>query len=233
MAVANFMQLTRRHWLENLLVGAVLMGVAGVVMAQTAPKVKFVTSEGEFVVEVYPDKAPKTVANFLQYVKDKHYDGTIFHRVINNFMVQGGGFETTYTQKPTRPPVVHEGQEALAKGGSKNVVGTLAMARTNDPNSASSQFFINVKDNDFLNPTVIPPGDPVPKFEFQGKTYTNVPRAQLLSATELFGYTVFGKVVSGMDVVNKIKAVPTGAGGPFPTDVPKTPVSIKSATLVN
>ena len=233
MAVANFMQLTRRHWLENLLVGAALMGAAGALMAQTAPKVKFVTSEGEFVVEVYPDKAPKTVANFLQYVKDKHYDGTIFHRVINNFIVQGGGFETTYTQKPTRPPVVHEGQEALAKGGSKNVVGTLAMARTNDPNSASSQFFINVKDNDFLNPTVIPPGDPVPKFEFQGKTYTNVPRAQLLSATELFGYTVFGKVVSGMDVVNKIKAVPTGAGGPFPTDVPKTPVSIKSATLVN
>lgn len=233
MAVANFMQLTRRHWLENLLVSVALICAAGVAMAQTAPKVKFVTSEGEFVVEVYPDKAPKTVANFLQYVKDKHYDGTIFHRVINNFMVQGGGFETTYTQKPTRPPVVHEGQEALAKGGSKNVVGTLAMARTNDPNSASSQFFINVKDNDFLNPTVIPPGDPVPKFEFQGKTYTNVPRAQLLSATELFGYTVFGKVVSGMDVVNKIKAVPTGAGGPFPTDVPKTPVSIKSATLVN
>ncbi len=233
MAVANFMQSTRRHWLENLLVSAALMGVAGASMAQTAPKVKFVTSEGEFVVEVYPDKAPKTVANFLQYVKDKHYDSTIFHRVINNFMVQGGGFDTTYTQKPTRPPVVHEGQEALAKGGSKNVVGTLAMARTSDPNSASSQFFINVKDNDFLNPTVIPPGDPVPKFEFQGKTYTNVPRAQLLNATELFGYTVFGKVVSGMDVVHKIKAVPTGAGGPFPTDVPKTPVSIKAATLVN
>ena len=233
MAVANFMKLIRCHWLENLLVGAALIGVAGVSMAQTAPKVKFVTNEGEFVVEVYPDKAPKTVANFLQYVKDKHYDGTIFHRVINNFMVQGGGFDAAYTQKPTRPPVVHEGQEALSKGGSKNVVGTLVMARTNDPNSASSQFFINVKDNDFLNPTVIPPGDPVPKFEFQGKTYTNVPRAQLLSATELFGYTVFGKVVSGMDVVNKIKAVPTGAGGPFPTDVPKTPVSIKSATLVN
>ena len=233
MAVANFMKLIRCHWLENLLVGAALMGVAGASMAQTAPKVKFVTNEGEFVVEVYPDKAPKTVANFLQYVKDKHYDGTIFHRVINNFMVQGGGFDVAYTQKLTRPPVVHEGQEALSKGGSKNVVGTLAMARTNDPNSASSQFFINVKDNDFLNPTVIPPGDPVPKFEFQGKTYTNVPRAQLLSATELFGYTVFGKVVSGMDVVNRIKAVPTGAGGPFPADVPKTPVSIKSATLVN
>ena len=233
MVVASFAKSARRQWLGILLASTALLGMADAVSAQTAPKVRFVTSEGEFVVEVYPDKAPKTVANFLQYVKDKHYDGTIFHRVINNFMVQGGGFDGAYSQKPTRPPVVHEGQEALAKGGSKNVVGTLAMARTNDPNSASSQFFINVKDNDFLNPTVIPPGDPVPKFEFQGKTYTNVPRAQLLSATELFGYTVFGKVVSGMDVVNKIKVLPTGAGGPFSSDVPKTPVLIKSATLVN
>ena len=233
MVVASFAKSARRQWLGILLASTALLGMAGAVSAETAPKVRFVTSEGEFVVEVYPDKAPKTVANFLQYVKDKHYDGTIFHRVINNFMVQGGGFDGAYSQKPTRPPVVHEGQEALAKGGSKNVVGTLAMARTNNPNSASSQFFINVKDNDFLNPTVIPPGDPVPKFEFQGKTYTNVPRAQLLSATELFGYTVFGKVVSGMDVVNKIKVLPTGAGGPFPSDVPKIPVLIKSATLVN
>ena len=246
MVVTNLAALARRQWLLTLLASAALLGMASAAVAQsvqqavqaapavqTAPKVKFVTSEGEFMVEVYPDKAPKTVANFLQYVKDKHYDNTIFHRVINNFMVQGGGFDASYTQKPTRPPVVHEGQEALAKGGAKNVVGTLAMARTNDPNSASSQFFINVKDNDFLNPTVIPPGDPVPKFEYQGQTYTNVPRAQLLGSPQLFGYTVFGKVVSGMDVVNKIKAVPTGAAGPFPTDVPKTPVFIKSATLVN
>ena len=230
MVVARF---ARRQWLGTVLASAALLGMAGAASAQTAPKVRFVTSEGEFVVEVYPDKAPKTVANFLQYVKDKHYDGTIFHRVINNFMVQGGGFDATYAQKPTRPPVVHEGQEALAKGGSRNIVGTLAMARTNEPNSASSQFFINVKDNDFLNPTVIPPGDPVPKFEFQGQTYTNVPRAQLINSTQLFGYTVFGKVVSGMDVVNKIKAVPTGSGGPFPSDVPKTPVLIKSAALVS
>ncbi len=228
-----FTQFARRRWLGTMLASAALLGMAAVASAQVAPKVRFVTSEGEFVVEVYPDKAPKTVANFLQYVKDKHYDGTIFHRVINNFMVQGGGFDATYTQKPTRPPVVHEGQEALAKGGSKNLVGTLAMARTNEPNSASSQFFINVKDNDFLNPTVIPPGDPVPKFEFQGQTYTNVPRAQLVNSTQLFGYTVFGKVVSGMDVVNKIKAVPTGSGGPFPSDVPKTPVLLKSAVLIN
>ena len=228
-----FAKFARRQWLATLLTSTALFSAACAVSAQTAPKVKFVTSEGEFVVEVYPDKAPKTVANFLQYVKDKHYDGTIFHRVINNFMVQGGGFDATYTQKPTRPPVMHEGQEALAKGGSKNLVGTLAMARTNEPHSASAQFFINVKDNDFLNPTVIPPGDPVPKFEFQGQTYTNVPRAQLVSSAQLFGYTVFGKVVSGMDVVNKIKVVPTGSGGSFPSDVPKTPILIKSAVIVN
>ena len=201
--------------------------------AQVAPKVRFVTSEGEFVVEVYPDKAPKTVANFLQYVKDRHYDGTIFHRVISNFMVQGGGFDADYKQKATRPPVVHEGQDALAKGGPRNIEGTLAMARTNDPNSASSQFFINVKDNAFLDPTIIPPGDPVPRFEYGGRVYENTPRAQLLGASQLFGYTVFGKVTSGMDVVNKIKATPTGAGGPFPTDVPKTPILIKSAVILN
>ena len=194
---------TRRS--ATLLLAALSLS-AGVALAAdpAAPKVKFATSEGDFVVEVYPDKAPKTVANFLQYVKDKHYDGTVFHRVINNFMVQGGGYDSAYTEKKTRAPVVHEGREALAKGGPKNVVGTLAMARTNDPDSASSQFFINVKDNDFLNPSAQAPG-----------------------------YTVFGKVTSGMDVVNKIKSVPTGSGGPFPSDVPKTPVVIKSATLVN
>lgn len=185
---------------------AALSLTAGIAIAaeSVAPKVRFATSEGDFVVEVYPDKAPRTVENFLQYVKEKHYDGTIFHRVINNFMVQGGGYDSAYAEKKTRAPVVHEGREALAKGGPKNIVGTLAMARTNDPNSATSQFFINVKDNDFLNPS-----------------------------TQAPGYTVFGKVISGMDVVNKIKAVPTGAGGPFPSDVPKTPVLIKSATLLN
>lgn len=193
-----------RRTLLAATVAGVLACLAGPTLAQGAPKVKFATSEGDFVVEVYPDKAPKTVENFLQYVKDKHYDGMIFHRVINNFMVQGGGYDSAYAEKKTRAPVVHEGREALAKGGLKNVVGTLAMARTNDPNSASSQFFVNVKDNDFLNPS-----------------------------TQAPGYTVFGKVVGGMDTVNKIKAVPTGAGGPFPSDVPKTPVVIKSATLVN
>ena len=196
-------QLTRRN-ATAVLAALSLSATLAMAADPAAPKVKFATSEGDFVVEVYPDKAPKTVANFLQYVKDKHYDGTIFHRVIGNFMVQGGGYDNAYAEKKTRAPVVHEGREALAKGGSKNVVGTLAMARTSDPDSASSQFFINVKDNDFLNPNAQAPG-----------------------------YTVFGKVTTGMDVVNKIKAVPTGSGGPFPSDVPKTPVVIKSATLVN
>ena len=218
----------RRAWLALLALGL----LASQAWAQNPPKVKFATSAGDFVVEVYPDKAPKTVENFLQYVKDKHYDGTVFHRVIENFMVQGGGFDAKYTEKKTRPPVAHEGREALAKGGDKNVVGTLAMARTNDPNSASAQFFINVKDNEFLNPTPIPAGDPVPEFVYQGKVYKKVPRAQLLGVAELYGYTVFGKVVSGMDVVNKIKVTPTGAGGPFPSDVPKTPILLNSATLI-
>ena len=185
-----------------LLAGAALLSIATSTLAQNAPQVKFATTAGDFVVEVYPDKAPKTVANFLQYVTDKHYDGTIFHRVIDNFMVQGGGFDAKYVQKSVRAPVVHEGREAMAKG-LKNTVGTLAMARTNDPQSATAQFFINVADNAFLDPSA-----------------------------QSFGYTVFGKVVSGMDVIQKIKTTPTGAGGPFPTDVPKTPILVNSATLV-
>jgi len=215
-----------------LLASATLLILSGPAIGADAPRVKFTTTAGDFVIEVYPDKAPKTVENFLQYVKDKHYDGTIFHRVIDSFMVQGGGFDAKYVQKPTRAPVTHEGREALAKGGAKNVVGTVAMARTNDPHSATAQFFINVKDNAFLDPTPIPPGDPVPRFEYQGRVYENTPRAQLMNAPQLYGYTVFGKVVSGMDVVNSIKATPTGAGGPFPSDVPKTPIIINSATLV-
>jgi peptidyl-prolyl cis-trans isomerase A (cyclophilin A) len=206
--------------------------IANSVLADEAPKVRFTTSAGDFVVEVYPDKAPKTVENFLQYVRDKHYDGTIFHRVIDNFMVQGGGFDAKFLERKARPPVAHEGREALSRGGPKNVVGTLAMARTNDPNSATAQFFINVRDNAFLDPTLIPPGDPVPKFEYQGRVYENTPRANLVNAPQLFGYTVFGKVVSGMDVVTKIKTSPTGPGGPFPSDVPKAPILINSATLL-
>ncbi|GLS12633.1 peptidylprolyl isomerase [Hydrogenophaga electricum] len=223
-----------RRYLMVLSAGVVLLAHSLPGLAQPAhPKVRISTNLGDIVVELYPDKAPKTVENFLQYVRDKHYDGTIFHRVIGNFMIQGGGFDAKFRQKPTRAPITHEGQAALEKGGPRNVVGTLAMARTNDPHSASAQFFINVKDNPFLDPTPIPPGDPVPRFEYGGQVYQNVPRARLLGAGQLFGYTVFGKVIAGMDVVNKIKDVPTGAGGPFPTDVPKTTVTILKATLEN
>jgi peptidyl-prolyl cis-trans isomerase A (cyclophilin A) len=165
-------------------------------------KVRISTTMGDIEAELYADKAPKTVANFLQYVNDKHYDGTIFHRVIAGFMVQGGGYDGQYREKKTRAPVPHEGRQALA-GGLKNTTGTLVMARTNDPQSATAQFFINVVDNAFLDPS------------FQG-----------------FGYTVFGKVTSGMDVVQKIRNTPTGTGGPFPTDVPRTPVVIQSITLL-
>jgi peptidyl-prolyl cis-trans isomerase A (cyclophilin A) len=158
------------------------------------------------VVELYPDKTPKTVENFMGYVRDGHYNGTLFHRVINNFMIQGGGYDSKYNEKNTRAPIKHEGAEAKANGGLRNTVGTLSMARTNNPHSATAQFFINVKDNDFL--------------DHQAPT------------SQGWGYVAFGKVVSGMEVVNRIKAMPTGPGGPFPTDVPQTPVVIQSATIV-
>lgn len=181
---------------------AILLGsLAATAWAAEAPKVKFTTSAGEFVVEVYPDKAPKTAENFLQYVRDKHYDGTVFHRVIDNFMIQGGGMDAKMVEKPTRAPVVHEGRAAHQKG-LRNTPGTLSMARTNDPNSASAQFFINVANNAFLDPNADGPG-----------------------------YTVFGRVVSGMDVVNKIKGVPTARVG-MHEGVPLTPVVIQSATIV-
>jgi cyclophilin family peptidyl-prolyl cis-trans isomerase len=188
---------TRRVAAATLLAGCLV----GSAWAADAPRVKFVTSAGDFVVEVYPDKVPKTAENFLQYVRDKHYDGTIFHRVIDRFMIQGGGFDRDMVQKKTRDPIPLEASQAYAKG-LRNQVGTLAMARTNDPDSASAQFFINVADNGFLDPK---PGSP--------------------------GYTVFGRVVSGLDVVNRIKGVPTGTAGMF-TDVPVTPVVIQSATIV-
>lgn len=208
-----------------------LMVMAATSHAQEAPKVKIATNMGDIMVELYPDKAPKTVANFLQYVKDKHYNGTIFHRVIANFMIQGGGYDAQYKERATRPPVPHEGRQAMA-AGLKNQAGYLAMARTNDPQSATAQFFINTVDNAFLDPTPIPEGDPVKRFEYRGQVYENVPRENLLNALQLFGYTVFGKVTAGMDVVDRIRTTPTGMGGPFRTDVPKSPVVILSITLV-
>jgi len=160
-------------------------------------RVRLTTNHGPIVIELEDEDAPATVANFLQYVRDGHYDNTVFHRVIDGFMVQGGGFSPGMTQKPTRAPVANE-----AGNGLKNKAYTVAMARTSDPHSATAQFFINVADNGFLDPRGNNPG-----------------------------YTVFGRVVSGMDVVNKIKAVQTGTVG-MHGDVPLTPVVINSATLV-
>jgi len=167
------------------------------------PKVLLHTSMGDIKVELYPDKAPKTVENFLAYVNAKFYDGTVFHRVIDNFMIQGGGFTPDLRQKATRPAIANE-----AKNGLSNSRGTLAMARTGDPNSATAQFFINVVDNPRLDYTS----------DANGSTW---------------GYCVFGKVISGLDVVDKIKAVPTGAQGPFKSDVPTTPVVIEKISVIH
>ena len=171
---------------------------AAPVQAQDAPKVKLSTSMGDIVVQLDAAKAPKTVENFLAYVNDRHYDGTVFHRVMDGFMIQGGGFTADMVQKPTKVPIPLE-----ANNGLKNDTYTIAMARTSNPNSATSQFFINVKDNAMLNA-------PQP---------------------DGHGYAVFGKVVEGTAVVDKIKAVATGNKGPH-QNVPNTPITINSATVV-
>ena len=162
-----------------------------------APRATIRTSMGPIVVELYPDKAPKSVENFMQYARDGFYDGTVFHRVIPNFMIQGGGMTRDLQRKPTRAPIPLE-----AKNGLKNETGTLAMARTSDPNSATSQFFINVADNASLD----------------------------APSPDGHGYAVFGRVVSGMDTVDKIRRVRTTTSGPH-RDVPAEPVVIESVTL--
>ncbi|BFN01924.1 peptidylprolyl isomerase [Moraxella sp. K23] len=164
------------------------------------PYVELETTMGNIVIELNQEKAPNTVANFLEYVKSGHYDGTIFHRVIDGFMIQGGGMDANMTEKSTNAPIQNE-----ADNGLKNEFGTIAMARTSDPHSATAQFFINVKDNSFLN--------------FSGKN------------PQGWGYAVFGKVIEGMDIVNKIKGVPTGKYG-FHADVPTTPVVITHAKVI-
>jgi peptidyl-prolyl cis-trans isomerase A (cyclophilin A) len=166
--------------------------------AQAAPSVQFQTSAGDFVIELNAEKAPKTVENFLQYVNDKHYEGTIFHRVIDGFMVQGGGFSASMAQKPTRGPIALE-----AANGLRNDRGTIAMARSGNPNSATSQFFINVVDNAGLNA-------PQP---------------------DGFGYAVFGKVSSGMETIDKIRTLPTGTKAGM-QNVPLTPITINSVRIL-
>ncbi len=189
----------RKFWLSlGLAIGiATLSG-----FSYAGPKVEFKTNLGNFVVDLDSDKAPKTVNNFLAYVKSGFYNGTVFHRVINGFMVQGGGFTTDLVQKPTQPPVVSEAQNGL-----KNQIYTIAMARTSDPESATAQFYINVKDN--------------PGLDFPNAMGN--------------GYTVFGKVISGTQTIDKIKQVPTGVASTprgRMADVPNTPIMIESVTIL-
>ena len=187
----------------TLCIGAALVPVTAIAQSPAKPaaspkvdtKVEISTSMGSIVVELDAAKAPKTVENFLKYVDDKHYDGTIFHRVIQSFMIQGGGFTADLSRKSTRDPIMNE-----ADNGLRNLRGTIAMARTGDPHSATAQFFINVKNNSFLN--------------------------HKSKDSRGWGYTVFGRVVSGMEVVDKIRNAKTGGKGPFRQDVPVEDVVI-------
>tara|TARA_Y100001936_G_scaffold253640_1_gene319686 strand:- start:20935 stop:21519 length:585 start_codon:yes stop_codon:yes gene_type:complete len=168
----------------------------------SAEQIKIKTNFGSIYIELYQDKAPNTVKNFLSYIQEGAYTNTIFHRVIPGFMIQGGGFNKLMKKVPTKQPIKNE-----ANNGLKNEIGTIAMARTGEPHSATNQFFINVANNDFLN-------------------YTR-------PNTRGYGYTVFGKVISGMDIVNKISKIPTGANKLFNQDAPKKMVIIESMNIID
>jgi peptidyl-prolyl cis-trans isomerase A (cyclophilin A) len=182
------------------LCASVVLATSTLLSAQAAwaQKVRLATTQGDITIELDAAKAPKTVENFIRYVKDGHYDGTIFHRVIDGFMIQGGGFTSEMNQKPTRAPIPLE-----ARNGLRNERGTIAMARTSVPDSATSQFFINVRDNPFLDAA---------------------------NARDGQGYAVFGRVAAGQEVIDRIRTAPTTSRGPH-RDVPATPIVIRKATL--
>ena len=188
---------------KKLLLGIATLTLAFQIQLANAanPKVKMETSKGTMIIELYPDKAPKSVANFLSYVNAGSYDGTIFHRVIKDFMNQGGGFTPEFKKVDTRDPIQNE-----ADNGLKNLKGTIAMARTGEPHSATNQFFINTNDNYALDHT--------------GKSMRG------------WGYTVFGKVVEGQNIAGAISRVATGPGGPFTTDAPRVQIIIKKVTEI-
>lgn len=198
MSASIFRVLTRRTTL--FAAGLLLASTLSSAWAQTTQRVRLDTDMGSITLELDAAKAPITVRNFVQYVRDGHYDGTVFHRVIPDFMIQGGGFTANMAQKPTREPIAIE-----SRNGLRNVRGTVAMARTMVPDSATAQFFINLKDNDFLDQA---------------------------NSRDGHGYAVFGRVVAGMDVVDRIRQVPTGNRGPH-QNVPLQPVTILKATLEN
>lgn len=193
---------TMQRILAFLLLAVVTTTTLAASDSKSLPKVKIETSMGNIVVELYSDKAPKSVENFLKYVDAGYYDDTVFHRVIKDFMIQGGGFNSGYNKKKTRAPIVNE-----ADNGLKNLKGTLAMARTSNPNSATAQFFVNVSDNPFL--------------DHKSKTSNG------------WGYAVFAKVIEGMETAEKISQVRTAFGGPLPRkDVPVKAVILKKITRI-
>lgn len=212
---------TRRHWLSSTLAIASLSLFAACsspAAAEMKPvKALISTSMGDITLELNAEKAPITVKNFVEYVKAGHYSGTIFHRVIDGFMVQGGGMDAAMNEKPTKAPIKLESNNGL-----KNTKGTVAMARTGEPNSATAQFFINLIDNDFLNYR-----------KFDEDTNMQTPRGSRMvpKGTVMDGYAVFGEVVAGMDVVEKIRAVATTTKPPH-ANVPVEPVTIKSIKLI-
>lgn len=179
-----------------------LVALATAVPALAGTRVLMQTTQGDITLELADEEAPDTVANFIAYAQSGTYDGTVFHRVIDGFMVQGGGFDTSYERRETSEPIENE-----ANNGLTNARGTIAMARTSAPHSATNQFFINVADNDFLDHKDTSPTG--------------------------WGYAVFGRVVDGMDVVDAIRQMPTGAGGPFPKDVPREPVVLEKMTVLS
>jgi len=179
----------------------IVLSLASTFCLAESPLVRLSTSHGDMVLELEKDKAPATVENFLQYVEDGFYNGTIFHRVIEGFMIQGGGFDATYQRKETRPSIRNE-----ANNGMRNQRYTISMARTNAPHSATAQFFINSEDNGNLDHSAPP--------------------------ARGWGYAVFGRVVEGQEIVDKISQMPTGPGGPFSRDAPREPIVIKEAELM-
>ena len=190
-----------RRVLRALFALSIALTSIGATIATGKPLVTFKTNVGGFTVQLDPEKAPKTVANFLQYVRDGHYNGTIFHRVIAKFMVQGGGFDENFKQKPTRGPIANE-----ADTGLPNERGTIAMARTGDPHSATSQFFVNIVYNKFLDHTA--------------------------KSQEGWGYTAFGRVIEGMNIIGRMARVKTGSQGPY-SDVPEKTIIIEKAIVTS
>jgi peptidyl-prolyl cis-trans isomerase B (cyclophilin B) len=185
-----------------IFLGAILLMLAEPADAQSKPKVLLKTNMGDITIELEPERAPKTVANFLTYVREGHYEGAIFHRVISNFMIQGGGFTSDLRRLPTKGPVQNEADRGLS-----NERGTIAMARTSDPHSATDQFFINLKFNGSLD--------------------------HRSKSGDGWGYTAFGRVTDGMNIVARIGLVKTGSSGPFDSDVPVEPVVIEKATILS